>query len=42
MQSGENCQIYAKMLCENKSKQFDISAGMNNIGIQCNPKFILK
>ena len=42
MHSGENCQICAKMLCENKSKHFDISGGTNSIRIQCNPKFILK
>ena len=42
MQSGENCEIYAKMLCKNKSKYFGISAATNSIRIQCNPKFILK
>ena len=42
MQSGENCEIYAKMLCKNKSKHFGISAATNSIRIQCNPKFILK
>ena len=41
MQSGENCKIYARMLCKNKSKHFGISAGTNSIRVQCNPKFIL-